>query len=68
MAVIFSGNNRYFICLFLLTLQQVTQFDKADINASNVKVTDEEISAYEAKYPKLFKAEGLVKLSYTYFF
>ena len=33
----------------------------------NVKVTDEEISAYEAKYPKLFKAEGLVKLSYTYF-
>ena len=34
----------------------------------NVKVTDEEISAYEAKYPKLFKAEGLVKLSYTYFF
>jgi peptidyl-prolyl cis-trans isomerase D len=33
----------------------------------NVKVTDDEISAYEAKYPKLFKAEGLVKLSYTYF-
>ncbi|WP_313385041.1 peptidylprolyl isomerase [Chishuiella sp.] len=33
----------------------------------NVKVTDDEISAYEAKFPKLFKAEGLVKLSYTYF-
>lgn len=33
----------------------------------NVKISDDEISAYEAKYPKLFKAEGLVKLSYTYF-
>lgn len=33
----------------------------------NVKVSDDEILAYEKKFPKRFEASGLVKLGYAYF-
>lgn len=33
----------------------------------NIKVSNDEITAYEKKFPKRFEANGLVKLGYTYF-
>jgi len=36
-------------------------------NKLNIKVSDDEILAYEKKFPKRFQANGLVKLGYTYF-
>ncbi|MBQ0147529.1 MAG: SurA N-terminal domain-containing protein [Flavobacteriaceae bacterium] len=33
----------------------------------NVKISDEEILAYENKFPKRFEAQGLVKIAYAYF-
>ena len=33
----------------------------------NIKITDDEILAYEKKFPKRYEAQGLVKVAYTYF-
>ncbi len=33
----------------------------------NVKVTDEDITAYASKFPKRYESQGLVKVAYTYF-
>jgi len=33
----------------------------------NIKISDDEILAYEKKFPKRYEAQGLVKIAYTYF-
>lgn len=59
-------------------IQQTFNISNANINYAfvaydalvkklNVKISDEEILAYEKKFPKKFHAEALVKLAYTFF-
>lgn len=59
-------------------IQQTYNISNANINYAfvgydvlakklNVKISDDEILAYEKKFPKKFQAEGLVKLAYSFF-